>query len=115
MQKRHPSQQMQSLFHHSLIKMIVLHQLGNRVFYGRCSSPMKFSQTHSLIIIQIYPHHLILLPPLLHHLLLTMNHHLPKYPLLKKTSLPHLLLMHQIKKEDEKASENEGEGDNESN
>ena len=26
-QKRHPSQQMQSIFHHYLIKMIVLHQL----------------------------------------------------------------------------------------
>ena len=29
-QKRHPSQQMQSLFHHSLIKMVVMHQLEQK-------------------------------------------------------------------------------------
>ena len=60
---------------------------------------MKYSQAHSPIINQLYPHHLILLPLLFHHLLLNIPHHLHMYLLLKETSLPHPLPMHQINKE----------------
>ena len=60
---------------------------------------MRYSQTHSPIINQTYPHHLILLPLALHHLLLTIPRPIHIYPLLKETSLPPLLLMHQMKKE----------------
>ena len=97
-QKIHPSQKMQSIFHHSLIKMIVLHQLEQQ------GIPWEVFITHDVfknpqpLPLQISPHNLIHLPPLLHHPPLTIIHPLHINPLPKQTSLFHLLLKHQNNK-----------------